>query len=405
MGRVANAWTYLSSVQNSSTVVLDEFKLRSIDGDLVGIVGDYWKLKVDPVPITWHSIREVPSEFHPEIISALLKDVDALDSTAISTTNCYSYGKQVSRAARLALIAEEMNCPDVIPAIQKFLKDSIEPWLLGKFEGNGFFYDAKSGGIISKCGGIISKPDVSKKVKISNEEHLYLGYFVFSIAVLSKLDHKWGTKFKPQAYALVASFMSLGNRNNSSYARLRSFDVYKLHHLNYWIGSNLKTPGESVNEYYSVTLLGMAYGDDHLMTVGSTLASLEVLATQTWWNDKKQGRSSHRVLGVGNQVLPLTPISEILFFDNGFVREMVDLALKDLMKCELSNPSKVYVHALEAIYDKVDALKSIRDLKYFEEGSSLTNMLWWVHCRGVSEELTRRCRKEGKDCWFCAYSC
>jgi len=93
-------------------------------------------LKVDPIPVTWHSIRGIPSEYHPEIISALLKDVD-LDSCTMSTTNCYSYGKQVARGARLALILEEVNYVYLILAIRRFLKDGVVSLVLTKLDPDG----------------------------------------------------------------------------------------------------------------------------------------------------------------------------------------------------------------------------------------------------------------------------
>ena len=58
----------------------------------------------------------------------------------------------IARAARLALIVEEVCFLDVIPKIRKYLKETIEPWLNGNFHRNGFIYDKKLGGIITKLG-------------------------------------------------------------------------------------------------------------------------------------------------------------------------------------------------------------------------------------------------------------
>ncbi|KAH1238444.1 hypothetical protein GmHk_08G023104 [Glycine max] len=120
--------------KNHRMIVLRDFKYRSIDGDLVGVVGDSWLLKTDTIPVTWHSNKGVEKESHDEIVSAL-------SSSPIATESSYYYGKLIGRAARLALIAEEVSSPNVIPTIQKFLKDSIEPWLDGTFQGNGFLYE------------------------------------------------------------------------------------------------------------------------------------------------------------------------------------------------------------------------------------------------------------------------
>ena len=132
--------------------VLSDFKYGSIDGELIGVVGDSWLLKTDPVSVTWHSVRGVREESRDEVVSALVNDVEGLNSSAIATNSSYFFGKLIARAARLALIAEEVCFLDVIPKVRKYLKETIEPWLEGTFNGNGFLYDRKWGGIVTKQG-------------------------------------------------------------------------------------------------------------------------------------------------------------------------------------------------------------------------------------------------------------
>ncbi|XVF46746.1 hypothetical protein PTKIN_Ptkin03bG0053000 [Pterospermum kingtungense] len=172
--------------------VLENFKYKSIDGDLVGVVGDSWLLKPHQVSVTWHSIRGVKEEAYPDIVTALRKDVEALDSSAITTTSSYFYGKLIARAARLALIAEEVCYLDVLPAIRKFLKDTIEPWLDGTFNGNGFLYYSKWGGIVTKKGSADSAADFG--FGVYNDHHYHIGYFLYAIAVLAKIDPPWGRR-------------------------------------------------------------------------------------------------------------------------------------------------------------------------------------------------------------------
>ncbi|KAL6271130.1 hypothetical protein ACE6H2_028041 [Prunus campanulata] len=59
--------------------------------------------------------------------------IKALISTPITIASSYFYGKLVARSATLALIAEEVDCLDVVPATRKYLADAIEPWLDGTF--------------------------------------------------------------------------------------------------------------------------------------------------------------------------------------------------------------------------------------------------------------------------------
>ncbi|TYI04006.1 hypothetical protein ES332_A11G384300v1 [Gossypium tomentosum] len=368
---------------------------KSIDGDLVGIVGDCWMLKPHQVSVTWHSIKGVNEESYAEIVTSLAMDVDALDSSAITTKSVYFYGKLIARAARLALIAEEVCFLDVIPAIRKFLKDTIEPWLDGTFNGSGFLYESKWGGIVSKQGSTDSEADFG--FGVYNDHNCHIGYFLYGIAVLTKIDPGWGRRYKPQAYSLVADFMNLGSRSNSNYPRMRCFDFYKLHSwagglAEFADGRNQESTSEAVNGFYSAALMGLAYGDTHLVATGSTLTALVIQAAQTWWhrelwaNKRDSGLwfapPDWRECRLGIQLLPLLPISEILFSDIEYTRQLVNWALAALGRDVVGDGWKGFVYALEAIYDKESALEKIRNLSGHDDGNSLTNLLWWVHSRG-----------------------
>lgn len=423
----------LLSRDDCDVTVLDDFKYKSIDGDLVGVVGDSWVLKPHSVSVTWHSIRGVNEEAYDEIVSALKRDVDALDANATTTNSSYFYGKLIARAARFALIAEEVGYLDVIPAIRKFLKDTIEPWLDGTFNENGFLYDGKWGGIVTKQGAVDSGADFG--FGVYNDHHYHLGYFLYGIAVLVKIDPAWGRKYRPQAYTLMADFMSLGRRENSNYPRLRCFDLYKLHSwagglTEFADGRNQESTSEAVNAYYSAALMGLAYGDTHLVATGSMLTALEIQAAQTWWQIKEEDTlydyeftRENRVVGVlwankrdsglwfappewrecrlGIQLLPLLPISEVLFSDREFARQLVNWTLPALTREGVGEGWKGFAYALEGIYDKESALEKIRRLNGYDDGNSLTNLLWWIHSRGNEEEQHEY--GGGKFCWFGHY--
>ncbi|CAA2954510.1 probable endo-1,3(4)-beta-glucanase ARB_01444 [Olea europaea subsp. europaea] len=418
----------LSSTDRSITI-LEDFKYNSIDGELVGVVGDSWVLKSDPIGVTWHSIRGIKEESYSEIIDALIKDVEALNLSTVSTSSSYFYGKLIARAARFALIAEEVCYLEVIPAIQKFLKDMIEPWMDGTFGANGFLYDSKWGGIVTKKGSEDSGADFG--FGIYNDHHYHLGYFIYGIAVLAKIDPAWGRKYKPQAYSLLADFMNLSKQENSNYPRLRCFDLWKLHSwagglTEFSDGRNQQNPGEAVNGYYSAALMGLAYGDSHLLSVGSALSALEIQAAKTWWHvreeDKLYGEEfskENRAVGVlwtnkrnsglwfapanwrecrlGIQLLPILPTSEILFSDVHFVRELVSWTSPALARKGVGEGWKGFVYALQGIYDKEGALNNIRNLNGFDDGNSLTNLLWWIHSREDEG------KKRGELSWFHHY--
>ncbi|CAL9171280.1 unnamed protein product [Musa hybrid cultivar] len=422
----------LLSSDGSRVSVLKDFKYNSIDGELVGVVGDSWLLKTETVPITWHSTKGTNEDGYAEIISALSKDVNGLTSAPITTTSSYFYGKAIARAARLALIAEEVGFPDVIPIVQQFLKDSITPWLDGSFNGNGFLYDPKWGGMVTKQGSTDSGADFG--FGIFNDHHYHLGYFLYAIAVLAKFDPAWARMYRPQAYSMMADFMTLSRKQQAKYTRLRCFDVWKLHSwagglTEFADGRNQESTSEAVNAYYSAALMGLSYGDTHLVSIGSTLAAFEIQATETWWH-VKEGEGlyeddftrDNRVVGVlwankrdsglwfapaewkecrlGIQVLPLLPITEVLFRDVGFVQELVKWTLPALSREGVAEGWKGFVYAMEGVYDKETALEKTRGLNGYDDGNSLSNLLWWLHSRGDSGEGSLGWVRNG---WFGHY--
>ncbi|TKY50067.1 Endo-1,3(4)-beta-glucanase 1 [Spatholobus suberectus] len=335
------------------------------------VSGDSWLLKTDPVSVTWHSMRWRREKSRDEVVSALVNDVEGLNSSAITTNSSYFYGKLIARAARLALIAEEVCFLDVISKVRKYLKETIEPWLEGTFNGNGFLYDRKWGGIVTKQGSTDAGADFG--FGIYNDHHYHLGYFLYGIAVLAKIDPVWGRKYKPQAYSLMADFMTLSQRSNSNYTRLRCFDLYKLHSwagglTEFADGRNQESTSEAVNAYYSAALMGLAYGDTHLVAIGSTLTALEIHAAQMWWHVGAGHKMYEEDFTKENKVVGVLWLTRgtadyglrLLSGEN----ELVEWTLPALNREGVGEGWKGFVYALQGIYDNEDALQKIK-LKWF----------------------------------------
>ncbi|XP_050135073.1 probable endo-1,3(4)-beta-glucanase ARB_01444 isoform X2 [Malus sylvestris] len=385
----------------SNATILQDFKYKSIDGDLIGVVGDSWVLASKPIPVTWNSVGGVKKDSFSEIISALRRDVDALSSTESTTTSSYFYGKLVARAARLALIAEEVACPDVIPAIRTFLSNKIEPWLDGTFSGNGFLHDKTWGGLVTKSSA--TDPAADFGFGLYSDHHFHLGYFIYAISVLAKIDPAWGEKYKPQAYLLVEDFLNKDKKLNPNYTRLRCFDLYKLHSwaaglTEFADGRNQESTSEAVNAYYAAALMGKAYKDAQLEATGSLLTALEIQAAQMWWHVREGGENQiyeqdfakeNRVVGV----LWSTKRESGLWFATAEAKEirlgiqmvpvlpLVNWASPALSRTGVTEAWKGFVYALQGMYDKKGALEKIRSLEEFDDGNSRSNLLWWIHSR------------------------
>eukprot|EP00252_Welwitschia_mirabilis_P023818 TRINITY_DN6844_c0_g3_i1.p1 TRINITY_DN6844_c0_g3~~TRINITY_DN6844_c0_g3_i1.p1 ORF type:complete len:438 (-),score=55.42 TRINITY_DN6844_c0_g3_i1:57-1220(-) len=362
------------------------------------------------VPIGWYSESGFQQGVE-EVKQALKHDVDSLSLISINST--YYFGKAIARAARLALIAEEVRCFELLDKIKGCLADSLGPWLNGTLQGNGLVYETQYGGVISKTGANDTEGDFG--LGIYNDHHYHFGYFCYAIAVLAKLDPIWASKYRSHAYALAKDFVTEKPATHKRYTRLRNFDLWKMHSwasgLNEFTdGRNQESSSEAVNGYYSVALLAMAYGDSHLLKIASTLTALEIRAAQTFWqipSDStvydKEFVKVNRILGIvwankrdtnlwwatgewrecrmGIQLIPLVPITESLFDNKDYVEELVEWTLPALKRSGVTDGWRGFVYALQAVYDKDAALSNILQLTSHDDGNSLTNLLWWVYTR------------------------
>lgn len=391
--------------------ILSDLTYRSIDGELLGIVGDSWILEETPITVSWYSMKGSDEEARNHIVRALEQDVSNLQP--ITTPSTYFYGKAVARAARFALIAEEVHYHNVIPRVKEFLEKSLTPWLDGSYQGNALMYDTKWGGLVSRVGARDSGADFG--FGVYNDHHYHLGYFCYAIAVLAKFNRSWAHKFKPHVYSIVNDFMTLTSGQQSLYTRLRNFDLWKLHSWASGItefadGRNQESSSEAVNAYYSAALIGVAYADVHLIASGSTLAALEIRSAKAWWHVPVNSNvyepefiRENRVIGVlwankrdsglwfapanwrecrlGIQLLPIVPITELLFSNLEFVKELVEWTTPALKREGVGEGWKGFVYALESMYDRENALKNVMNLNEHDDGNSLSNLLWWIYRR------------------------
>ncbi|PRQ37934.1 putative endo-1,3(4)-beta-glucanase [Rosa chinensis] len=56
-----------------------------------------------------------------------------------------------------------------------------------------------------------------------------LGYFLYGISVLAKIELEWEMRYEPQVDSLAADFMNLDKRTDFYYSLVRCFDLYRLH--------------------------------------------------------------------------------------------------------------------------------------------------------------------------------
>ena len=415
-----------SSSSSSSDRKLGGLSYKSLDGDMHAVVGDSWVLNETPISVGWHSSKGISDPAHQNTVAeALRKEVSELKK--ITTDNSCFYGKAVARAARMALIAEEVGALDLLKAIRQFLIDSLTPWMGGTFDGNAFLYDEIWGGLTTRNG--LKNGVADHGFGLYNNHHYQLGYFCYAGAVLTKLDPQWGMAYKAHLYTMVEDYMTFHHHGHGHghghgqgqalFPGFRNFDFWVLHSwagglTEFADGRNQESTSEAVNAYYSAALLGLAFGDSSLVNAGLTLAALEIRAARALWHIPSDSTlyegdfvSRHRMVGVlwankrdtglwfapsewretrlGIQVLPILPITEILFQDIGFAKELVEWVQSSLSRPGVGDGWKGFVYALQALYAPEEALRNVNALSGHDDGNSLSNMLWWIYSRWTWE--------------------
>ncbi|KAG0597856.1 hypothetical protein M758_12G025700 [Ceratodon purpureus] len=388
---------------------LPALTFKSLDGTLEGIVGHKWGLSVRSMQLRWHSTTGIHDpKARAQVAEALETDVREL--APISTPSTYFHGKALARAARMALIAEELHLFNLVGKVVEFLQKSLTPWFLGQFPGNQLMYDTTWGGIISRDGS--RDPGADFGLGVYNDHHFHLGYFVYAGAVLARLDHYWAHNFKPHVYALIHDYMSVERHD---FPRLRNFDCYKLHSwasglTEFTDGRNQESTSEAVNAYYAAALAGLAYNDFDLVTLATTLCALENRTSQLLWHVPVNSTlydpefvEANRIVSIvwstkrdsglwfagadrrdcrlGIQVLPITPITEDMFPDKHYVEELVEWTMASINNEGVTDAWRGFVYALKAIYNPTAALEGAMSLKGHDDGNSYSNLLWWIHTR------------------------
>lgn len=407
---------------------------NGIDGKMQGVVSDCWVLNESSLAVGWYSLKGISNQRSIlEIGYVLRREVGEL--MPITNDSTYFHGKALARAARMGIIADEIGCLDVLNKVRTFLRESLTPWMEGGFSGNALIYDEKWGGLVSRNGSQNFHADFG--LGVYNDHHYHMGYFCYAGAVLAKLDPTWGRAYRAHLYTIVEDYMTFHHphirqtnvhthqhshhhhsavtRSKPLFPRLRNFDLWVLHSwagglTEFADGRNQESTSEAVNAYYSAALLGLAFGDGHLINAGLTLTALEIRAAQALWHVpssctlyEPEFVALNRVVGVlwankrdtglwfaapesrecrlGIQLLPILPITEVLFQNIDFVQELVEWAMPSLGRADVTDGWKGFVYALQALYEPEKAFKNIMALSEHDDGNSLSNLLWWIHSR------------------------
>jgi len=391
---------HMQIIQEPSIAV--DHSYRSMKGRMTAILGDSWTLREPLTDIQWTAPREVPRSKRSAIAEALERDMNKRAGYYASYWN----GKELSAMARLILIAEELGNETVAQHIRSNLKTDLDVWLTAN-NSNHFVFDSTWNGI-STAGGM---DDINMDFGLAwyNDHHFHFGYFIYAAAVLGKSDKVWLNQRKDRILDLLRDFAN-PSKQDTYFPVTRNKDWFDGHSwasglFGFGDSKNQESTSESTNAYYAVYLLGEALGDQQMSLWGRLLLAMELRSVHNYWQIKESGDiyeplfAKNKIVGVlwstkvdhltffgnqseyifGIQSMPYTPISEE-HLEASWLTEAYPV-WSSILERPVSDDWKAFLYLAHSILDKEAAWTETQSLRYFDNGNTMTNSLYFVATR------------------------
>jgi len=332
----------------------------SMKGRMTPIRGLEWAVHEKYIPISWTPPTPPAKELVGQILKSLHVDLEQLSVLEPDAKDLYGFGKQASRLARLALIAEQLDDAESFKTAVTALTACLTPWLTATnlaavpnaLPGSGaLVYDEVYGGLVTRQG--LADPAADFGNGRYNDHHFQIGYLLYASAVACKMAPDF-CKIHKATIGVIARDVT--TPPNDAFGKLfpvaRCKDLYDGHSWASGLfqmadGKSQESSSESVNAYYAAVLLAEAVGDAPLLNWAKFLLATEVRAVQWYWHVPSNSRiyderfvASHTMVGVvgatdvnaatwfganleyvhGINVIPVTPLTEALL-PAGYVAE------------------------------------------------------------------------------------
>jgi len=401
---------HLSDIMAKGTKFIERGVLDSMKGPVDFIAGNSWTLTEKLPTITWYAPRKITDDVKiSQLIAQLRLDVikDAPD-----WPDPYFSGKEFARLARIVLIAEEYDAPDVIETGMTMMKQFMEQWLDGT-NGDKLIYETNWGGITTHNG--LGDFDDDFGNGWYNDHHFHYGYFLYALAVMIKIEPSYYDAHRAAIDLLIGD---IGNMDPKSelFPVARHKDFYDHHSwaqglYSDWCGKNQESSSEAVNAYYGMWLLGIAIKDNELADWGRVLLAMELRGAHYYWQMLPGNEdiydyyfSANKMVGQvgllvasyktwfgnnteyihGIQMIPFTPMTEELL-PYEYVLAQWPVA-KTALTRETPPVEKSWAAILYldyAILDPVDAWNFYSDIdqSHLDNGFSKSNAMYWILTR------------------------
>ena len=286
---VAHQLQLFEEVENSSPKVLQESSygpIFSMKGVMRLVRGSKWVMTYDLVSVGWsYETSHVKFSFDEleKVSSALVEDLNG--SQPQEDPDPYGFGKEVSRVANLALIANDIGHTDARLQSISMLRTMFSPWISGSNE-DYLVYDDTWGGIVSSEGLQNSQADFGNGWY--NDHHFQYGYMVYAGAVWGHLSKNL-TQTELNFFQTLSDDICNQNPSNLFFPFVRHKDFYDGHSWASGLfqqanGKSQESSSEAVNAYYGCYLYGVATNNPSLAAFARTLLTMEIQAIQYYWH-------------------------------------------------------------------------------------------------------------------------
>ncbi|TDH74096.1 hypothetical protein CCR75_002590 [Bremia lactucae] len=409
---LANVHHIATLKKESNLRVLGKFGHRTLKSYMTAVLGDCWEME-ESLPTT--SFTEEMVAIQPQYRDAI-KLALANDSLYKPEANDpYYFGKEISRQARLVLIADELQEIKLRDDMLDSLVEWVTPWMLGQ-NSDYFVYDRSWGGLCSQNGlkGVFYMTDFGNGWY--NDHHFHYGYMLYAVAVIGNFRPEFVTKHKTVVMSIVRDIASLDEKD-TYFPFTRHFSWFDSHSFASGIytldgGKSQESVSEAINAYYGVYLVGKAFNVPQVEHMGHLLLALEIRGAQTYWQMPSTSRiyepiyTANKMTGqvaatkvsyttwFGPQaehmhlinMIPFTPITSA-FLHPAYVQEEYPVLQQqafDRIQDPMNDRWKGYAYLDLAIIDPATAWKKVQSMTFFDDGSSRTNSLFWIATRPIS---------------------
>ena len=202
-------------------------------------------------------------------------------------TGTYWTGKNLMRAANVAMIADQLGNTSARDTILNGMKAKLQDWFQapdGK-TANMFYYN-------SQWGTLVGFPAEYGSDTELNDHHFHYAYYIYAAAIIARYDPTWvsTSNWGGMVNLLIHDAANPSTAADSRFPRLRNFDPYEGYawaagHAGFGSGNNQESSSESMNFNTALILWGSATGDTAIRDQGVYMYANEVQAIEQNWFD------------------------------------------------------------------------------------------------------------------------